>query len=193
MSSGAGCFPPFIEKAGKCGCGEPQHLISALIRAISRSLLQHLHLSTHRRLALYTGPERSRAAREGRGRKRLAFMSLVRDTVSMSQYEVIAFETEPGKAPFQDWYDSIKDSRAKTIVLARIGRAAEGNFGDWKTITGATGLCEMRIPYGQGFRVYYTVVGQKIVLLLAGSTKQGQDKAIAKAKEYLAEANRRVK
>jgi putative addiction module killer protein len=111
----------------------------------------------------------------------------------MGRYEVIAFETEPGNAPFQAWYDDIRDAKAKTIVLARIGRAAEGNFGDWKAITGATGLCEMRIPYGQGFRIYYAVVGQKIVLLLAGSTKQGQDKAIAKAKEYLAEANRRVR
>jgi len=48
----------------------------------------------------------------------------------MARYEVIAFETEPGKAPFQDWYDGIKDAKTKTIILARIGRAAEGNFGD---------------------------------------------------------------
>lgn len=111
----------------------------------------------------------------------------------MSQYEVIAFETEPGKAPFQDWYDDIRDARAKTAILARIGRAAAGNFGDWKSITGARGLCEMRISYGQGFRVYYTVVDRKIVLLLAGSTKQDQGRTLAKAKEYLLEAYRRVK
>lgn len=111
----------------------------------------------------------------------------------MARYQIIAFETEPGTAPFQDWYDRIKDAKAKTIILARIGRAAEGNFGDWKTIAGVKGLCEMRIPYGQGFRIYYAVVGTSVVLLLAGSTKQAQDKAIAKAKEYLAEANRRAK
>lgn len=111
----------------------------------------------------------------------------------MARYEVIAFETELGKAPFQDWYDGIKDAKAKTIILARIGRAAEGNFGDWKAITGAKGLCEMRIPYGQGFRIYYSVFGTTVVLLLAGSTKQAQDRTIAKAKEYLAEANRRAK
>jgi len=110
----------------------------------------------------------------------------------MAKYEVIAFEIEPGKAPFQDWYDGIKDAKVKTIMLARIGRAAEGNFGDWKSIAGAKGLCEMRIPYGQGFRIYYTVFGTRIVLLLAGSTKKGQDRAVTKAKEYLAEANRRA-
>lgn len=111
----------------------------------------------------------------------------------MKQYEVIAFETEQGKAPFQDWYDSIKDETAKTLILARIGRAAGGNFGDWKPIVGAKGLFEMRISYAQGYRIFYTVVGRKIVLLLAGSTKREQDKTIAKAKEYLAEANRRAK
>jgi putative addiction module killer protein len=118
---------------------------------------------------------------------------LVGYIIGMKQYEVIAYETEPGKAPFQDWYDAIKDSRAKTLILARIGRAAGGNFGDWKPITGAKGLCEMRIPYGQWFRVYYTAVEQKVVLLLAGSTKQDQDRTIAKAKAYLAELNRKMK
>ena len=44
-------------------------------------------------------------------------------TIKMRRYEVIAFETEPGKAPFQDWYDAIKDARAKTAILARIDRA----------------------------------------------------------------------
>jgi putative addiction module killer protein len=51
----------------------------------------------------------------------------------------------------------------------------------------------MRIAYRQGFRIYYSVFGTTVVLLLAGSTKQAQDRAIAKAKEYLAEANRRAK
>ena len=114
-------------------------------------------------------------------------------TIKMRRYEVIAFETEPGKAPFQDWYNAIKDAQAKTAILARIDRAAAGNFGDWKPIAEVHSLCEMRIHHSQGFRVYYTVVGLKVVLLLAGSTKQEQDRTIAKAKEYLAEATRRVK
>lgn len=111
----------------------------------------------------------------------------------MSRFEVIAFETGDGKSPFQDWYDGIRDSKAKTIVLARLGRAAEGNFGDWKSIAGAKGLFEMLISYGQGFRIYYTIMDGKLVLLLAGSTKQDQDRTISKAKEYLEEANRRLK
>lgn len=111
----------------------------------------------------------------------------------MQKYEIEVFETESGEAPFQEWIENLKDGKAKTILTARIGRAAGGNFGDWKAITGAKGLCEMRIQYGQGFRIFYTVVGQQIVLLLVGSTKQEQAKTIAKAKEYLADYHRRVK
>jgi putative component of toxin-antitoxin plasmid stabilization module len=35
--------------------------------------------------------------------------------------------------------------------------------------------------------VYFSFAGQRIILLLAGSTKRDQKKAIAKAKEYLAD------
>lgn len=111
----------------------------------------------------------------------------------MKQYEIEVYFTEDDKEPFTKWLMSIKDKKAKTLILARISRAASGNFGDWKTIQGAKGLCEMRIHYGQGLRVYYTTIDQKIVLLLAGSTKREQDKAIAKAQEYLADYNERVK
>tara|TARA_R110000851_G_scaffold11376_33_gene40027 strand:- start:2284 stop:2424 length:141 start_codon:yes stop_codon:yes gene_type:complete len=41
----------------------------------------------------------------------------------------------------------------------------------------------MRINYGPGYRVYYTVQDQVVYLLLCGSDKKGQAKAIRKAKE----------
>ena len=125
--------------------------------------------------------------------KKLASVSLVPHTISMKQYQVENYKTASGEAPFRTWFDALKDDTAQAALVARLRRAEIGNLGDWKAIAGAKGLCEMRLKYGPGYRVYYTIVGQKIVLLLAGSTKQGQDKAIAKAKEYLAEYNRRVK
>lgn len=111
----------------------------------------------------------------------------------MALYEIIVFETEDGKLPFQQWFDAIKDQTAKTLVTARLSRAAAGNFGDWKPLKGkgTAGLCEMRIQHGAGYRIYYTIVGREIVLLLAGSTNRDQDRVIVKAKAYLAEANRR--
>lgn len=111
----------------------------------------------------------------------------------MKQYQVENYKTLSGEVPFRTWFDSLKDETARTALTARLRRVEIGNFGDWKAIVGAKGLSEMRLMYGPGYRIYYTIVSQKIVLLFAGSTKQGQDKAIAKAKEYLAEYNRRVK
>ena len=111
----------------------------------------------------------------------------------MKRYEIVSYQTELGETPFQAWLEDLKDAKAQTILLSRIERAAGGLFGDWKPITGTSGLYEMRIHYGQGFRIFYAIKGEKIVLLLAGSTKQTQDKAIAAAKVRLADYIRRTK
>ena len=125
--------------------------------------------------------------------KKLASVYVVAYTISMKRYEVEVYETEEGKAPFQEWVDGIREKTARTLVNSQVRKAQLGNFGDWKSLTGAGGICEMRISYGPGFRIYYFVVGQKVILLLSGSTKNNQDRTIAKAKEYLADYNRRVK
>ena len=109
----------------------------------------------------------------------------------MNRYEIEAYATEVGKVPFEIWITSLKDTKAKLAVYAGVERAAIGDFGDWKPITGARGVFEMRIHYAQGYRIFYTVIGQKVVLLLAGSSKSDQDRTIAKAKEYLDDHRKR--
>lgn len=108
-------------------------------------------------------------------------------------YVIEEYADEKGVAPFGKWLFGLKDKRAQAKIRARIARASRGNFGDWKKIIGAAGLCEMREHYGPGYRVYYSVEGQKIVLLLAGSTKKDQNKAIADAKVWLADYRERSK
>ena len=49
----------------------------------------------------------------------------------------------------------------------------------------------MREHYGPGYRIFYTVIDRKIVLLLAGSSKGDQKKAIATAKLRLADYDQR--
>lgn len=110
----------------------------------------------------------------------------------MQRYEIEVYTRPDGKAPFQIWHHSLKDAKAFLAVQARVERASRGDFGDWKKLTSAKGVFEMRISYAQGYRVFYTVVGQKVVLLLAGSTKQDQDKTIAKATEYLEDYKTRM-
>ena len=105
----------------------------------------------------------------------------------MQQYEIEEYETTTGRVPFGVWLLDLKDERAQAKIRARIRRASFGNFGDCKDIKGAKGISEMREHYGPGYRILYAVVGKKLVLLLAGSTKKDQKKTIAKKKEYLAD------
>lgn len=105
----------------------------------------------------------------------------------MLRYEIEVYQTPDGKTPFQEWVNAIRDKAARTLVNAQIRKAELGNFGDWKPLANAGGLREMRIHYGQGFRIYYFIVGQKVILLLAGSTKKDQEKTIARAKDYLSD------
>lgn len=74
---------------------------------------------------------------------------------------------------FANWLDGLADTRARARIQARIERLAGGNPGDVKTVGEA--VSEMRIHYGPGYRVYFTKVGRKILILLAGGDKKTQD------------------
>jgi len=63
--------------------------------------------------------------------------------------------------------------------MSRIERLALGNPGDVKPV--GEGVSELRIDYGPGYRVYYTMQASKIVILLAGGDKRTQDRDIKKA------------
>ena len=109
----------------------------------------------------------------------------------MKKYEIEVYRTADDTAPFELWINDLKDQKARTKLTARLFRAEGGNLGDWKEIKGAKGLFELREHYGPGHRIFFSIVGQTIILLLAGSTKQDQDRTIAKAKDYLADYLRR--
>lgn len=82
---------------------------------------------------------------------------------------------------FSDWIDNLRDLKAKMRILARVNRARVGNFGECKAL--GDGICEMKIDYGPGYRVYYAQDGFNIYLLILGGDKSTQNKDIANAKE----------
>lgn len=81
---------------------------------------------------------------------------------------------------FDKAFRSIGDKRARLKILARIDRLELGNPGDVKAV--GDGISEMRIDYGPGYRLYYTQVGQDILLLLTCGNKDSQDRDIRIAK-----------
>jgi putative addiction module killer protein len=61
----------------------------------------------------------------------------------------------------------------------RIDRLSLGNPGQHRNL--ANGISEMKIDHGPGYRVYYTMRGSQLIVLLCGGDKTSQQEDIAKA------------
>ncbi|HTV75571.1 MAG TPA: type II toxin-antitoxin system RelE/ParE family toxin, partial [Candidatus Baltobacteraceae bacterium] len=81
----------------------------------------------------------------------------------MIEREIKKLELQSGFVPFDEWFDSLRDTRMQAAVDARLTRIRAGNFGDCKSVGG--GVFELRISFGSGLRVYYGLHGRKIVVL----------------------------
>lgn len=77
---------------------------------------------------------------------------------------VKSYATPEGKAPFDDWIRNLKDKRAIARILQRIDRVRLGNFGDCRSV--GNGVYELRIQFGPGYRVYFGIVNEQLVILL---------------------------
>jgi len=97
-------------------------------------------------------------------------------------FEVKHYIADDGHDVFEDWRDRVKDRKARIAIDRRIYRAELGNFGDHKPCR--DGVWELRIDVRQGYRVYYAIAGQTMILLLCGGIKRSQDADISKACEY---------
>jgi putative addiction module killer protein len=73
---------------------------------------------------------------------------------------------------YAKWLDGLRDIHARARVQARVERLATGNPGDVKPV--GEGVSELRIDYGPGYRVYYTMRGRTMIILLAGGDKRTQ-------------------
>ena len=80
---------------------------------------------------------------------------------------------------FAKWIDGLRDIQARSRILVRIERLAAGNPGDVKPIS--EGVSELRIDYGPGYRLYYTIHGREVIILLAGGDKHTQARDIRTA------------
>jgi putative addiction module killer protein len=81
--------------------------------------------------------------------------------------------------PFLKWFNDL-GVRDMKIIDGRLFRVKSGNYGDCKSV--GNGIQELR--FHQGYRIYFSEVGNTIVLLLCGGDKSSQEKDIAKAREY---------
>lgn len=85
-------------------------------------------------------------------------------------YEVQDYLTCDGADPYAQWLMQLADRQARARVAVRVGRMAASNFGDCKPV--AADVWELRIDWGPGYRIYYAMAGQHLILLLAGGDKR---------------------
>lgn len=105
--------------------------------------------------------------------------------------ELRYYSDAQNRAPLTEWIDDLKDIRARAQIRARLARVASGNFGDCAPVR--DGVQELKIDYGPGYRVYLSRQGPVLVLLLCGSDKTDQSRAIKQAIDYLNDWKQRGK
>lgn len=79
------------------------------------------------------------------------------------------------------WFAKLKDRTAQAKINIRIRRVSLGNLGDVKPV--GSGVSELRIDHGPGYRVYFVQKGATWVVLLAGGDKRTQQHDIQTAIE----------
>ena len=78
-------------------------------------------------------------------------------------------------------YENLKDIKTKARITLRLKSVSLGNFGDHKSL--GKNLFELRFFFGSGYRIYYTIKNDQVILLLTGGDKSSQEKDIKQAKK----------
>ncbi len=77
---------------------------------------------------------------------------------------------------YAKWIDALEDGVGRARILVRVERLIAGNPGKHRFLSG--GIAELKIDFGPGYRVYYSLRGRRLLLLLAGGDKSSQAKDI---------------
>ena len=80
---------------------------------------------------------------------------------------------------YVNWIDGLKDLSGRARILMRVDRLIHGNPGQYRNLT--DGVSELKVDVGPGYRVYYSIRGDSLLLLLVGGDKSSQQKDVAKA------------
>jgi putative addiction module killer protein len=104
-------------------------------------------------------------------------------------YEIRHYLTRDAKDVYLRWHSKLRDIKARLAVDRRVNRMEIGNFGDHRFCR--DGVWELRIDVGPGYRVYYAIADQEVVLLLCGGDKRTQDADVSTACLYWLDWQRR--
>lgn len=81
---------------------------------------------------------------------------------------------------FNRWLRKLRDREGQLRIRKRLVRLSNGHVGDCKSI--GSGVYELRMFFGPGYRVYFVVRHDVVILLLAGGDKDSQTSDVVRAK-----------
>lgn len=84
---------------------------------------------------------------------------------------------EDGSVPFKGWFERL-DPHAAAKAATAVTRLSLGNTSNVKWFSG---IGEIRVDWGPGYRVYLAKDGEALILLFCGGTKKRQQADIATA------------
>lgn len=82
---------------------------------------------------------------------------------------------------YSTWIDNLKDRAGRALVLMRVDRLIHGNSGSRRNLK--EGVSELKIDVCPGYRVYYSLRGDRLLLLLVGDSKSSQSDDVTRALE----------
>jgi putative addiction module killer protein len=82
-----------------------------------------------------------------------------------------------GANPYKVWFDGLDAQAAAKVTVAK----TRLSLGNTSNIEWFRGIGECKIDWGPGYRIYLAKDGDALIVLLGGSSKKGQQKAIDQA------------
>jgi len=82
---------------------------------------------------------------------------------------------------YMAWINGLRDKAGRARIQVRVDRLAHGNPGKYRQLK--SGISELKIDVGPGYRVYYTEREGELIILLAGGDKSTQQSDIKTAVE----------
>lgn len=89
----------------------------------------------------------------------------------MERYKISEYREPQGRQPFRDWIRTL-DSSFQARIQKRIKRMQTGALGDHRHLERS--LYEARFHFGPGYRVYFGIHQDRLILLLGGGDKASQ-------------------
>ena len=102
--------------------------------------------------------------------------------------EIKEYLDAQGRSHFAKWFDKL-NTRAAAKVATALVRMSQGNLSNVKGVK--AGVLECRIDFGPGYRVYFAMEGDELIILLGGGTKRRQQGDVETSQRLWREYKRR--